>query len=137
MKYFSITELCNSKTAKKSKIDNTPSPEIEEKLVYLIDNCLDPIREKFGKPINVSSGYRCEELNKLVGGAKNSQHKKGEAADLHGKTNAQTRKIFEIAKELGNYDQLLYEKSGSAIWVHISYKKENNRRQCIDNYIVK
>ena len=61
----------------KNKIDNHPTLEIERNLTILIEHCLDPIREKFGKPITVTSGYRCEKLNKLVGGKPNSQHLKG------------------------------------------------------------
>ena len=138
MKYFSIKELCKSNTAIKNKIDNHPTPEIERNLTILIEHCLDPIREKFGKPITVTSGYRCEKLNKLVGGKPNSQHLKGQAADLVGDTNAKTKEIFEIAKQLGNFDQLLFERnSKGSIWVHISYKDSGNRKQCIDNYTVK
>lgn len=138
MKYFSIKELCKSNTAIKNKIDNHPTPEIEKNLTILIEHCLDPIREKFGKPITVTSGYRCEKLNKLVGGKPNSQHLKGQAADLVGDTNTKTKEIFEIAKQLGNFDQLLFEKnSKGSIWVHISYKDSGNRKQCIDNYNVK
>ena len=138
MKYFSIKELCKSNTAIKNKIDNHPTPEIEKNLTILIEHCLDPIREKFGKPITVTSGYRCEKLNKLVEGKPNSQHLKGQAADLVGDTNTKTKEIFEIAKQLGNFDQLLFEKnSKGSIWVHISYKDSGNRKQCIDNYNVK
>lgn len=138
MKYFSIKELCKSNTAIKNKIDNHPTSEIERNLTILIEHCLDPIREKFGKSITVTSGYRCEKLNKLVGGKPNSQHLKGQAADLVGDTNAKTKEIFEIAKQLGNFDQLLFERnSKGSIWVHISYKDSGNRKQCIDNYTVK
>ena len=138
MKYFSIKELCKSNTAIKNKIDNHPTPEIERNLTILIEHCLDPIREKFGKPITITSGYRCDKLNKLVGGKPNSQHLKGQAADLVGDTNAKTKEIFEIAKQLGNFDQLLFERnSKGSIWVHISYKDSGNRKQCIDNYTVK
>lgn len=136
--YFSITELTHSDTANMFGINNTPSKEIADKLHVLITECLDPIREKCGFPITVTSGYRCEKLNKKVGGVSNSQHVKGEAADLIGKNDEQTRKIFEVAKSLGNFDQLLFEKNVSSgkKWVHISYKKTGNRKQCIDNYNV-
>ena len=137
MKYFSIKELCNSTTAKKKGIDNTPTPEAEANLVRLIEEVLDPIREQDGKPISVSSGYRCEELNSAVGGAKNSFHKTGCAADIHCKTNSCTRKVFEIAKTIGKYTELLYERSGSAIWVHISWDPNSSKHYCCDNYIVK
>ena len=140
MSYFTIKELTNSSTAKKLGIDNTPTPEICVKLNTLI-SALDKIREQYGKPITVTSGYRCTELNRAVGGAVNtdgtpkSQHCKGEAADLVGRNDDETRKIFETAKVFGQFDQLLYEKNSKGnIWVHISYKASGNRTMCIDNY---
>ena len=134
MSYFTIKELSRSSTAEKLGIDNTPTPEICAKLNTLI-SALDKIREQYGKPIIVTSCYRCPELNKAVGGVKSSQHVKGEAADLVGRNDNETRKIFETAKALGNFDQLLYEKnSKGSIWVHISYKASGNRKMCIDNY---
>ena len=134
MSYFTIKELSKSSTAEKLGIDNTPTPEIRAKLNILI-SALDKIREQYGKPIFVTSGYRCPELNKAVGGVNSSQHVKGEAADLVGRNDDETRKIFETAKALGNFDQLLYEKnSKGSIWVHISYKASGNRTMCIDNY---
>jgi uncharacterized protein YcbK (DUF882 family) len=72
MKYFTIKELCESSTAKEHKINNSPNSVIKRHLTLLVKFILDPLREKYGKPITVSSGYRCEELNELVGGAKNS-----------------------------------------------------------------
>ena len=140
MSYFTIKELSNSQTAKKLGIDNTPTPEIRVKLNTLI-SALDKIREQYGKPITVTSGYRCPELNRAVGGAVNpdgtpkSQHCKGEAADLIGENKNETKKIFEIAKELGNYDQLLFEiNKTKAVWVHISYKATGNRKIINENF---
>ena len=74
MKWFSIKELCKSSTAKKLNIDNTPTAEIEKNLTVLIEECLDPIREKFGNPIMVASGYRCPQLNAACGGSPTSEH---------------------------------------------------------------
>ena len=82
-KYFTIDELCRSNTADKMGIRNVPSADIKEKLEVLINELLDPVREAWGKPIRVNSGYRCPKLNKAVGGVANSQHMKGEAADLN------------------------------------------------------
>lgn len=136
--YFTISELTHSDTANRFGINNSSSKEIADKLHILITECLDPIREKCGFPITVTSGYRCEALNKKVGGKPTSQHLKAEAADLIGKNDEQTRKIFEVARMIGNFDQLLFEKNTSSgkRWVHISYKKSGNRKQCIDNYNV-
>lgn len=135
-KYFTIEELCYSATAKAKNIDNTPSKKVIDNLNTLITECLDPIREKFKRPIIVSSGYRCSKLNKIVKGASNSQHLTGQAADLVGRNLAETKNIFEIASEIGEYDQLLYEhNSKGAVWVHISYKsKGENRRMKNENY---
>jgi hypothetical protein len=134
--YFDISELTASDTAKVKGINNTPNLEVCDRLHLLITECLNPIREAYGKPITVTSGYRCERLNFVVGGKSNSQHIKGEAADLVGKNDEETRRIFEIARALGNFDQLLFERSGAKRWVHISYKKIGNRKQAIDNYNV-
>ena len=81
MKYFSVSELCASATALREGIDNRPSKCAFHLLHVLVDQLLDPIREAWGKPIVVSSGYRCKELNALVGGVKNSHHLLGCAAD--------------------------------------------------------
>jgi len=135
-KYFNIKELSYSRIAAEKGINNTPNGDAKRKLELLIDKCLDPIRQVYGKPITVSSGYRNYLLNQLVGGKDTSQHLKGEAADIVGNNEKETRRIFEIAKQ-GNYDQLLFERDKKGnVWVHISYKAEGNRKQCIDNYIV-
>lgn len=123
--YFTIAELCASSTAKKKGIDNTPSAEVVEKLQALIDNVLNPARIAYGKPIYVNSGYRSEKLNAIVGGASNSQHLTGEAADVTTGSVSGNRKLFAIFAELGNYDQLIWEKGGE--WIHVSYRDGNNR----------
>ena len=82
MKHFTFNELCESGTAKTHNIDNTPSEEIKINLRNLVDNCLDIVRERYGKPITISSVYRCSALNRIVGGASTSQHTKGQAAEI-------------------------------------------------------
>ncbi len=77
MKYFSISELTLSQTAAKHGILNRCDSEQKKNLEALVKNVLDPAREKYCKPILVSSGFRCEEVNTLVGGTRNSQHLKG------------------------------------------------------------
>ena len=74
MKYFTLKELTRSTTATAKGIDNTPTPEVEKNLTLLVDNVLDKLREIYGKPITVNSGYRCPELNKAVGGSATSDH---------------------------------------------------------------
>ena len=82
MKFFTIAELCRSNTADRLGINNRCRQEHVTALTALVDNVLDPLREWYGKPITVNSGYRCPELNVAVKGSKTSQHMKGEAADI-------------------------------------------------------
>lgn len=128
MQYFTIDELTRSTTAKQRGIDNTPTPEIRAKLETLITNCLDPIRRIYGKPIIVSSGYRCPALNAAVGGVASSQHTMGEAADLVPASGGSLAGIFRAAVQYGGYDQLILERSGKSKWVHVSYGPRNRRR---------
>ena len=129
MKYFTIKELCKSSTATQRGIDNTPNSEIVNNLQQLVDNILDPLREAYGKPITVNSGYRCEALNKAVGGSKTSYHKIGLAADITGGSKIENKKIFELAQKLKlPFDQLIDESKFS--WVHISFSK-NPRKQIL------
>ena len=97
MKYFTISELTASATALREGIDNRPPKCAYHLLHVLVDQLLDPIREAWGEPIVVSSGYRCKELNTLVGGAKNSHHLLGCAADIIGglPLNSQARLLNE------------------------------------------
>lgn len=126
--YFTISELTRSATAQQHGIDNTPTPAIRAKLEALIVNCLDPIRRIYGRPIIVSSGYRCPQLNSLVGGVSNSQHTKGEAADLVPASGGSLAGIVRAAVQFGNYDQLIIEQKGNSKWVHVSYTPTPRRR---------
>ena len=72
MKYFTINELIASDVAKNNNINNIPNQQEKNNLTALVDNILDPLREAYGKPIKVNSGYRCDALNKAVGGSKTS-----------------------------------------------------------------
>ena len=128
-KYFSIAELTKSSTAIKKKINNTPTKEVENNLNQLIDNILDPLREAWGQPIIIGSGYRCEALNKAVGGAAHSQHKLGQAADIHTKSDSieDNKKLFELIKQLKlPFDQLINEYNYN--WIHVSYSPRNRRQ---------
>lgn len=128
-KYFSIAELTKSETANRRKINNKPTKEVENCLNQLIDNILDPLRKAYGQPIIVSSGYRCPELNKAVGGARTSQHTFGQAADIHTKSNSKesNKQLFELIKQLKlPFDQLINEYNYS--WVHVSYSNRNRRQ---------
>jgi hypothetical protein len=128
--YFTINELCASTIAKEQGIDNTPNATVKANLTALINNLLNPIRERYGKPIRVSSGYRCEALNKYIHGVDNSQHKKGQAADLLPTTGGSLADIFRAAIAVGNFDQLILEKPNGTMWVHVSYSP-NPRHQIL------
>lgn len=128
--YFSIQELTHSDTANAKHIDNTPTKAAVENMSALITHCLDPLRDAYGAPITVNSGYRCEKLNAAVGGVSNSQHMSGEAADLDVGSRAHNKALYELAIKLQKqgvlqFDQLLDEKGFS--WVHISYSRSHNR----------
>lgn len=126
MKYFTINELCRSETASKHKINNTPSAEIIANITALVDNVLDPLREAWGRPIIVTSGYRCEALNKLVGGVPTSQHKQGQAADISTGSIEDNKKLFDLAIKLKlPFDQIIDEYGYK--WVHISYSSTRRR----------
>ena len=133
IKYFSLAEFIHSATAKRLNIDNTPTFEIVDNLTRLADY-LDNIREKLGKPIQVSSGYRCPMLNKAVGGVANSQHQKGLAADL---VCADMEKLLSVIRETGGFDQLIKEhrKGSTSYWLHVSVCNRNGkpRNQIITN----
>lgn len=129
-KYFSIEELCRSNTADAKGIDNTPNNAQKERLKDLIENVLDPLRETYGKPIIISSGFRNSELNKEVGGVSTSQHQKGEAADLDVGSVEENKKLFELIQKLNlPFDQLIDEKNMS--WVHVSYSSTRQRKQVL------
>lgn len=132
--HFTLEELTRSATAEQRGIDNTPNEEVVENLRTLCRNVLEPARTAFGAPIYVSSGYRCTELNRAVGGKPTSQHLRGEAADLQVKGVANLRKLYKILDRLP-HDQLLYETNAKGTkWLHISFVKFGNRNQSIDNY---
>lgn len=129
MKYFTIAELCRSTKADKYGINNRCTTEHVKKLTALVDNVLDPLREWYGKPITVNSGYRCSELNKVVKGSKTSQHMKGEAADITTGSKEENKKLFDYIRENLPFDQLIDESNFS--WVHVSFNEKYCRQQVL------
>ena len=104
MKYFTLKELTKSSTAEAKKLDNTPDETAIKNLNTLVDNVLDPLRELYGKPIIVTSGYRSPEVNRSVNGATSSQHALGEAADITGGSKEENKKLFDLIKDNLPYD---------------------------------
>ncbi len=126
-KYFTINELCHSATAKARNIPNAANPTETANLHQLIDQVLDPVREIHGGPIVVNSGFRCKELNQAIGGAPNSQHITGQAADITTGSQESNKELFEkIRKSNIPFDQLIDESNYS--WVHISYSNRHRRQ---------
>lgn len=129
MKHFTIAELTDSTTARQNGIDNTPPESAVKALQALVERVLDPLRDAWGKPITVNSGYRCAELNRKVGGAEQSQHLRGEAADITAGSRADNRKLYELLRRLSlPLDQAINERGYK--WIHVSYTtRRHNRRQ--------
>lgn len=133
MKNFKLSEFFVSSTADKNGIKNGPSPDSRATIVrninLLVDNVLDPVRDKFCAPVIITSGYRCPQVNKLVGGVNNSQHMSGCAADFHikGFTYLMMRQVFLNIYDTMDFDQLIYYRSKNII--HVSYVENANRHE--------
>lgn len=132
-KHLSLAEVSRSETAKRRGINNAPSGENLDNFKKLAENIFEPIREHFGVPIHISSGYRSKELNAAIGGSATSQHCSGEAIDIDmdgsasGVTNAQ---VFNFIKDNLKFDQLIWEfgSSNNPDWVHVSYESTGKQR---------
>lgn len=132
MKYFTIEELCQSETAEALEIDNTPTEEVKENLTFFTEKMLDPLRESWGSAIIVNSGYRCPELNKAVGGSETSVHPLGWGVDLwpkNGKIEEFKKHIIKFFKGK-RWDQVILEKSGKKVWVHIGLYNRAGKQRC-------
>ena len=132
MKYFTMNELTASATAKRLGIPNVPSWREAENLRLLAENVLDPLREAWGAPIIVTSGFRSKLLNDMVGGAPNSQHVLGMAADIRTLSDkpSENERLFDIARRLDlPFDQLMDEYAYN--WVHISFSRYSMRKQVL------
>lgn len=121
-KYFTINEIIHSDTADKYNIDNTPvEQEIIDSLNYSVGR-LDEIREGYGKPIYINSGYRSQALNTKIGGVKNSYHLKGLAFDLRWDP-----ELFKYIQDNCQFDKLIRERSGSIFWIHLQFKRDKTK----------
>ena len=130
---FTLQEFTKSQTALRQDIDNTPNDEHLASAKELFENIVQQVRDNFGVTV-INSGYRGPELNEAVGGSSNSQHCKGEAVDIEcpGTPNYDVAKWIE---ENLDFDQLILEFYTPGIpdsgWIHVSYKTEDNRKQCL------
>jgi hypothetical protein len=135
-KNLTLFEMTRSETAKRKGVSNEPTPEHIENMKVLAEKIFQPIRDHFGVPIYITSGYRSLALNKKIGGVKNSQHTLGQAIDIDqsGHESGITNKdIFNFIKDNLNFDQLIaeFKESNDLGWVHVSYKPIGNQRKQI------
>lgn len=128
-RYFNLAEMCQSDTARARGIDNTPPPVVKVRLETLIGRLLDPVREAWGKPLRVTSGFRSPVLNKAVGGVPDSQHVQGEAADITAGSPERNRKLFELVRKRFEFDQLIDENGYECL--HLSYRAGRNRNEVL------
>jgi hypothetical protein len=135
-KHLSLAEVSRSETAKRRGINNTPSGEHLENFKKLAENIFEPIREHFGVPIHISSGYRSKELNSAIGGSSTSQHCQGEAIDIDmdgSKGGVTNKMVFDFIKDNLVFDQMIWEfgTDKNPAWVHVSYESTGKQRKQI------
>lgn len=127
-RFFTLEEFCDSAKARELKIDNLPNEQELENIKLLVKEVLDPVRHIMNSEIIITSGFRCAELNKEVGGVATSQHVLGEAADIF---NPKIKELFDLIQGSFVYDQVILEskdtKKGKVFWVHVSFKEGHNR----------
>jgi hypothetical protein len=134
--HLSLAEVTRSETAKRRGISNMPIEAHIANFKLLAEKVFEPIRNHFGKPIHISSGYRSAALNKAIGGAASSQHCSGEAIDIDmdGHAGGVTNKmVFDYIKDNLEFDQLIWEFGTDANpdWVHVSYESTSKQRKQI------
>ena len=121
-KNFTLPELPTTGTG----IANQPNHQQTAALTTLCAKVLQPARDMYGKPIRVNSGFRSSAVNRAVGGARNSQHTRGEAADITVFSKEENKKLFELIRDNFSFDQLINERNYS--WIHVSYRSEETNR---------
>jgi len=134
-KHISYKEATFSQTATRKSIDNTPSADVVERMKAVAENVFEPLRAHVGGPIKINSFYRSINLNVAIGGAKSSQHTRGEAIDIDDTFGHMSNKdMFAFIKDELDFDQLIWEfgDDENPAWVHVSYASpKNNRRRML------
>lgn len=127
--HFSLDEMIHTNTLHR----NVPDVQAIANLEALCKHILEPARIQYDNTILVTSGYRCKEVNDLIGGAKKSQHLEGKAADL---TCIDMAELFFIIRDRGHFDQLIWEygDNNQPAWVHVSFNGIGNRNQVLRAY---
>ena len=131
---FSLAELTKSQTATRKGIDNTPSDTHIQNLIHLAESVLQPVREHFGKPVMISSGYRSPALCEAIGSSTKSQHARGEAADFE-IPGVDNKELATWISKNTEFDQLILEfydeGDPNSGWVHCSAVTEGPRKQVL------
>ena len=133
MKYFSYSEFFKSDVAEKHQVKNIPDDaqlsQVLGNIKALVLNVLDPLRVRIGRPIIITSGYRSQRVNELVGGSMSSQHMAGKAADIHvqGYTSQQMDIVYQTIQMCYDFDQLIFYPSKNII--HVSWNGDKNRQE--------
>ena len=134
-KYVTYAEVIKSNQATALKLSNMPNATQLNNLRLVCTNVFDKVREHFGKPIGISSGFRSVELNAKIGGSKTSQHCEGKALDVDGDMfgGINNKELFFYIKENCIFDQLIWEfgSENAPDWVHVSYNEGKNRKQVL------
>jgi hypothetical protein len=133
-KNLTLAEVTRSESAKRKGISNEPTPEHIENFKKLAEKVFQPIREHFGVPIHISSGYRSKALNSAIGGSLSSQHCSGEAIDIDMDGSSITNKqVFDFIKDNLVFDQMIWEfgTDKNPDWVHVSYESTGKQRKQI------
>lgn len=133
-KNFTLEEMTYSATAKMYNIDNSADEHGIAKLKRLCEEILQPVRDRAGSAIIVTSGYRCQKLNSVVGGAKNSQHCSFEAADIkaaNGKNNSLYNIILNMINrgeiKVGQLIKYTHKNDSNILWIHVSMPRANKK----------
>ena len=134
--HFTLEEMTASETARKMHIDNTPPAAAILNLKILCTQLLEPARRRFGRPLPITSGYRCQKLNRSVGGQPNSYHLRGMAADIRISDFQSAKRLAELLNEQQLCDLVLVECSrAGGQWLHVQFSR-NPRHKINLNYRV-
>ena len=130
-KHISYKEAVGSNYAKQKGISNKPNEEQVENMKLLAKEVFEPLREWVDAPIKVNSMFRSLELNTALKGSKTSSHMDGEAMDITSMGGKSNLEMFHYIKDNLCFDQLIWEFGKEPKWLHVSYNKDNNRKQVL------
>lgn len=134
--HISYKEATRSVTALRLGIDNTPNEYQLQNMEIIAKNVFEPLRKAVGGAIKINSFFRCEDLNKAIGGSSRSQHCQGRAIDIDDNYGHMSNNdMYKYIKENLDFDQLIFEfpdENGNASWIHVSYvDADSNRKRCL------